>query len=189
MKKDKQLNFKSQVRVSSIQQLSIQIAISSTGNAVPAHYNTAVTLTSTQSNAVLEVPTHDDNIAEESDSVIAEVIKSNSYLISEPKIAIATVQDTHDRILRQNQIQAANQQVVPALMNAIGRSTYTATNNHLDLAFSDNLQSSFNLGGENSLTGLITAGGHAINEDTSSLRSVLGESSFVFSFVTRAIWL
>ena len=161
--------------------LSIQVAISSTGNAVPARYNTAVTLTSTQSNAVLEVPTHDDNIAEESDSVIAEVIENNSYFVSEPNLAIATVFDTHDQIQRQNQIEAANQQVVPALMNAIGRSFYTATNNHLDLAFSDNLQSRFNLGGENSLTGLITAGGHAINEDTLSLRSVLGESSFVFS--------
>ena len=161
--------------------LSIQVAISSNGNAVPAHYNTAVTLTSTQSNAVLEVPTLNDSIAEESDSVIAEVIRSNSYLLSEPKLAIATVLDTHDQIQRQNKIEAANQQVVPALMNAIGRSTYTATNNHLDLAFSDNLQSRFNLGGENSFTGLITAGGHAINEDTLSLRSVLGESSFVFS--------
>ena len=174
-----------QFQISSSTQLnstiSIQVAISSNGNAVPAHYNTAVTLTSTQSNAVLEVPTHDDNIAEESDSVIAEVIRSNSYLLSEPKLAITTVLDTHDQSKRQNQIEAANQQVVPALMNAIGRSTYTATNNHLDLALSDNLQSSFNLGGENSLTGLITAGGHAINEDTLSLRSVLGETSFVFS--------
>ncbi len=188
-----------QFQISSSTQLnstiSIQVAISSTGNAVPAHYNTAVTLTSTQSNAVLEVPTHDDNIAEESDSVIAEVIKSNSYLVSEPKLAIATVLDTHDQIQRRNQIEAANQQVVPALMNAIGRSTYTATNNHLDLAFSDNLQTSFNLGGENSLTDLITAGGHAINEDTLSLRSVLGESSFVFNlspeksgYNTGSVW-
>ena len=122
-----------------------------------------------------------DNIAEESETVTAEVVESASYSISEPKVAIATVLDTQDKIQRRNQIEMANQQVVPALMNAIGRSTYTATNNHLDLAFTNKLQTSFNLGGESTLRGLVTAGGNAINEDSLSLRSVLGDSSFIFS--------
>ena len=161
--------------------LSIEVAISSTGNAVPEQQNATILLTSNNSNAILEVPTYDDNIAEESETVTAEVIESASYSISEPKFAVATVLDTDDQQQRRNQIETANQQVVPAFMNAIGRSTYTATNNHLDLALTNKLQTSFNLGGENTLRGLVTTGGNAINEDSLSLSSVLGESSFVLS--------
>ncbi len=174
-----------QFQISSSRQLkssiSIQVAISSNGNAVPEHYNSKVLLTSTQSNTILEVPTFDDNIAEERDSVFAEVTESESYSISEPKMAITTVLDTHDQLQRRNQIDAANQRVVPALLNALRTSTFTATNNHLDLALTDSLQTNFNLGGENSLRELFTAGGQAINEDKFSLRTVLGESSFIFN--------
>ena len=174
-----------QFQISSTQQLnsalSIQIAISSTGNAVPEPYRTAVTLTSTQSFVVLEVPTYDDSIAEENDTVKAEIVENLSYSISAPQTAVATVLDTHDQQQRRNHIETANQQVIPAFMNAISTNTYTATNQHLDLALADKLQTSFNLGGENTLRGLVTAGGNALNENTLSLKSVLGDSSFVFS--------
>ena len=175
--------------------LSIQVAISSLGNSVPEHYNTTVLLTANNSNAVVKVSTYDDNIAEESDIVKAEVLESDSISISEAKYAIATVLDTYDQLVRRNQIETANHYVIPAYMNAIGTSTNTTTNNHLDLAFSDSLQTSFNLGGENTMEGLVTASGHAINEDTLSIRSVLGESSFVlglsspqFGYNIGSVW-
>ena len=97
--------------------------------------------------------------------------------------------DTDDQQQRRNQIEMANQQVVPALMNAIGRSTYTATNNHLDLAFANSLKTSFNLGGESTLRGLVTAGGNVINEDSLSLSSVSWRVFIRAQFVSRTIWL
>ena len=161
--------------------ISVRIAISSSGNAIPTNYNTTVVLTSNQPNTLLEVPTLDDTIAEESDSVVAEIIKSPSYSISEPRSANATVLDTHDNSQRRNQIVSANQHVIPALINSIGTSTHNATNNHLSLALADSLSTKFNLGGASTLHGLVTNSGHAINEESLSLRSVLGDSSFILS--------
>ena len=160
---------------------SVTIAITSSGNAIPTNYNTSVILASNQSSTLLEVPTLDDTIAEESDSVVAEIIKSPSYSISEPRSANATVLDTHDNSQRRNQIESANQHVIPALINSIGTSTHNATNNHLSLALADSLNTKFNLGGASTLHGLVTNSGHAINEESLSLRSVLGDSSFILS--------
>ena len=160
---------------------SVTIAITSSGNAVPTNYNTSVILASNQSSTLLEVPTLDDTIAEESDSVVAEIIKSPSYSISEPRSANATVLDTHDNSQRRNQIESANQHVIPALINSIGTSTHNATNNHLSLALADSLSTKFNLGGASTLHGLVTNSGHAINEESLSLRSVLSDSSFILS--------
>ena len=150
----------------------------------PAHQNIQLN----GSSAVpITIPTKNDNRASDDGVVEVTLLESENYSISanqKQNEVIITISDETDRQNRLEEITAHAQAFVPELTGTLGANSLATISNRIELGFKESGNQTLELGGQNSLTGMVTASGEAINENSTTLKSLLGDSSFAMSLIS-----
>ena len=138
-----------------------------------------------QDTIAVVIPTINNNHAGEDGYVAISLLENSSYLIANNEgSAIVNISDEVDRQQRQAEITAHAQAFLPDLNGRMGAGTLETISNRIELGFSNSGNQMLALGGQNSITGLLAASGEAINENSTTLKSFLGESSFAMSLIS-----
>ena len=130
----------------------------------------------------VSIVTINDGHADEDGFISLSISESPDYLVSSTAgSAVVRVSDATDRQNRKSDITARTQSFMPELTGAIGANTLETVSNRIELGFSEESNQVLELGGQNSISGMLTASGDAINESSTTLKSFLGNSSFAIS--------
>ena len=133
----------------------------------------------------IAIPTINNDHADKNGYIAVSLTEDPSYLIAEDKgDAVVNISDAIDRQQRQAEITAHAQAFFPDLTGRMGASNLGIVSNRITQGFSENANQVLELGGRNSVTGILTASGEAINENTTTLKSFLGDSSFAMSLIS-----
>ena len=143
-----------------------------------------IKLSAVQPNAQVEITTIDDNYAEQDGTLTLTLLDGRTYDLTDQSNASVAISDLEDRQQRTADITAQAQAFLPDLMGIMGASTVDLVTERSNQNFNGNNELSLELGGESSVSGLITMGGEMINENTTALKSFLGDSSFAFSLLS-----
>ena len=132
---------------------------------------------------VIAIPTINNDYAEREDGFVTITLSEDpSYLIAENGAeAIVNVSDAIDRQNRLSEITAHAQAFIPDLTGTMGANSIATISNRIKLGFSESGNQKLEFGGQNSVSGMLTASGDAINESSTSLKSFLDDSSFAIS--------
>ena len=95
--------------------------------------------------------------------------------------AVVNISDAVDRQNRVAELTANVQAFIPDLTGTMGANSLTTVSNRIELGFTEGGNQVLELGGRNSIPGILTASGDAVNEDTTTLKSFLGDSSFAMT--------
>ena len=137
---------------------------------------------STKASNRIEIITIDDNLAEPDGSLTLTLLDRDEYDLSVDSSVRVTISDSVDRQQRVEDISIASQDILPEMTGALGARTLGFTSDRISNAFaSKGLSSTFLYNGKQDLTELIEVGGEAINDNSMTLREVLGSSSFAIS--------
>ena len=127
----------------------------------------------------IAIPTINDNHANEDGYVAVSLVEDPNYQIVENAgRAVVNISDAEDRQNRVAELTANAQAFIPDLTGTMGANSLTTISNRIELGLSESNQQMLELWGRNSIPGILTASGGAVNEDTTTLKSFLGDSSF-----------
>ena len=132
-----------------------------------------------QETVSIAIPTINDNHASEDGFVAISLLNDPNYQIVENAgRAVVNISDAEDRQNRVAELTTHAQAFIPDLTGTMGANSLTTVSNRIELGLSENNQQILELWGRNSIPGILTASGDAVNEDSTSLKSFLGDSSF-----------
>ena len=130
----------------------------------------------------ISIATTNDGHADEDGFVSLSILENPDYFVSSSaSSAEVIVSDAIDRQNRKSEITARTLSFLPELTGTIGANTLETVSNRIELGFSEESNQILELGGQNSVSGMLTASGDAINESSTTLKSFLGNSSFAIS--------
>ena len=130
----------------------------------------------------IAIPTKNDNRAGGDGVVTVTLIERENYSISKNQSEVnVTISDAIDRQNRLAEITTYVQAFIPDLTGTMGVNSLTTVSNRIELGFTEGGNQVLELGGRNSIPGILTASGDAVNEDTTTLKSFLGDSSFAMT--------
>ena len=135
-----------------------------------------------QETVSIAIPTINDNHANEDGYVAVSLLDNPDYQISDNEgRAVVSISDAVDRQNRVAELTANAQAFIPDLTGTMGANSLVTVSNRIELGFTEGGNQVLELGGRNSIPGILTASGDAVNEDTTTLKSFLGNSSFVMT--------
>ena len=128
----------------------------------------------------IEIPTINDNHANDKDGYVAVTLLEapNYHIVETAGRAVVYISDAVDRQNRVAELTAKAQAFIPDLTGIMGANSLTTVSNRIELGFTAGGNQVLELGGRNSIPGIVTASGEAVNENTTSLKSFLDDSSF-----------
>ena len=136
----------------------------------------------------ISIPTMDDDRASDDGVVSIGILEHESYVISaDQSMAEVTVSDADDRQRRFSEISAHAQAFLPDLTGRMGANHLDIVSHRITQGFSEDSNQVLELGGQNSVTGILTTSGEAINENSTTLKSFLGDSSFAVSLISSDV--
>ena len=160
--------------------IRISVSISGTAGTI-ANDSTRTLVIGTQQHEVgFEIPTIDDDRAENDGMVTATLIQSPNFSINGDATAVVIISDLADRERRRNQLETANSEVLPNLHNALGVASWSNVSNQVGFALAGKTQSLLVLGGQSTMNQILTSNAQAFDNESWSLQSFLGNSSFSF---------
>ena len=149
---------------------------------VPANLNVQLSGHDTR---LISISTLNDNNANKDGFVNVTISEDPSYLISRNEgSATVRVSDAADR---QNRVSANTefaQAFLPEITGTIGSGTLSTISERIELGFSGDGNQILKLGGQNSASGILTTSGEAINKNSMTLKSFIGDSSFAISVLS-----
>ena len=129
--------------------------------------------------------TIDDSIAEDDGRLEVSIIADPSYNISNHQgSTFVVISDASDRKERQNLLSASAEAFLPDLTGSLGAGHLDIVSNRVALGLSSSSNRILELGGHQSIQGILTAGGEAINQDATALKSFLGDSTFTLPLLS-----
>ncbi len=135
-----------------------------------------------QDSVAVEIPTINNNHADKDGFVAVSLIDDQSYVIEEnARRAVVNISDAVDRQKRSAELTAHAQAFIPDLTGTTGANTLATVSNRIELGLSEDSQQTLELWGQDSISNMLKASGEAINENTTSLKSFLGDSSFAMT--------
>ena len=133
----------------------------------------------------ISIPTINNNQADEDGLITVSIMEDSSYLIvANAGTAVVGVSDAVDRQNRLSNISAHAQAFLPNLTGNIGLGTLDIVSNRIELGINEPGNQVLELGGQNSISGIITTGGEAINASSTTIKSFLRDSSFAVSLIS-----
>ena len=130
-------------------------------------------------------PTIDDTLAEADGRLEVSIIPDSSYRIAATKGSTTViVSDAVDRQVRQDLLTASSQAFLPDVVGNMTVRTTDLISQRVKQGFNEFNNISLNLGGQNSLRGLIEMSGEMANKGLIDWREVLGDSSFTMTLLT-----
>ena len=137
-----------------------------------------IVITEGQSKATLEIPTENDNHAEENGSVAIKIESGRGYRTNLQNRAQVIISDHEDRQLRANQIETGNQEVLSIISTSLNTRAMNALNFRLQQDFNSSDVYTFELNGGSTIQDFLKTSGNLVNDDSTSWRPVLGSSKF-----------
>ena len=138
----------------------------------------------TQNSAPVIFPTIDDTIAEADGRLEVSIIPDSSYHIdTNNHAARVIISDAKDRQVRQDLLIASAQAFLPDVVGNMTVRTTDLISQRVKQGFSESNIISLNLGGQNSLHGLIEMSGEMANKGSINWREILGDSSFTMTLL------
>ena len=138
-----------------------------------------------QNSVQVSFPTFDDTIAESDGRLEVTIIPDSSYKIaSNNGTASVIISDAEDRQLRQDLLVASTQAFLPDVVGNMAARTSGLIEQRIQQGFAETSNVTLNLGGENTLKGLIEMSGEMTNEGSASWREVLSDSSFAMTLIS-----
>ncbi len=135
-----------------------------------------------QDTVSIAIPTINDNHANEDGYVAVSLLEDPDYQISENAgRAVVNISDAVDRQNRVAELTTNVQAFIPDLTGTMGANSLATVLNRIELGLSENNQQILELWGRNSIPGILTASGDSVNENTTTLKSFLGDSSFAMT--------
>ena len=160
--------------------IRISVSISGTAGTI-ANDSTRTLVIGTQQHEVgFEIPTIDDDRAENDGMVTATLIQSPNFNVNGDATAAVIISDLADRERRRNQLESANSEVLPNLHNALGVASWSNVSNQIEFALAGKSQPSLVLGGQSTMNQILTSNVQAFDNEAWSLQSFLGNTSFSF---------
>ncbi len=133
----------------------------------------------------ITIPTINNDHADDDGYVAISLLEDPSYLIAENAgRAVVNISDAIDRQQRLNTITAHAQAFIPDLIGQLGANSLATISNRIDLGFSESSNQVLEFGGQHSISGMLTASGEAFNENSTTFKSFLGDSSFAMSLIS-----
>ena len=130
-------------------------------------------------------PTIDDTIAEADGRLEVSIIPDSTYEINSSKgFSTVIISDAIDRQVRQDLLATSTQSFLPDVVGNMTARTSGFISQRIQQGFSKSGNITLNLGGENTLEGLIEMSGEITNEGTVKWREVLGDSSFAMTLLS-----
>ena len=135
-----------------------------------------------QNITLLEIPTIDDNLAEQDGAITISLIDADTYTLSNQDQARIVISDLIDREQRIEELTHVTKNVLSNLTGAISAQTFNIISDRVEQTFSNSAHSStFTFDGNQDLTNIIASSGEALNENSKTLQDALGNSSFAIS--------
>ena len=163
--------------------LRVSVNISGTAGTIVSNSTRTIAMDTQQREVRFEIPTIEDDRAEDDGYVTATVIQNPNYRIDEDSSAVVTISDLADRERRRNQLESANQEVLPNLHNALGVASWSNVSNRIGFALAGESQSTLILGGQSTVNEFLTSNVQAFDNESWTLKSFLGNSSFAFDLI------
>ena len=134
----------------------------------------------------ISIPTVDDDRASDDGIVSIGILEHESYLISaDQNMVEVIVSDAVDRHRRLTEITAHAQAFLPDLTGRMGANNLGIVSNRITQGFRADSNLKLELGGQNSIAGMLTTGGERLNESLTTMKSFLGDSSFAVSLISE----
>ena len=129
--------------------------------------------------------TIDDSIAEDDGRLEVSIIADPSYNISNHQGSSSVIiSDALDRNERQDLLVASAEAFLPEVVGNMAARTSDIISQRVQQGFSQSRNGVLNLGGEETIKGIIERSGQMTNEDSVSWREILGDSSFAFTLLS-----
>ena len=160
--------------------LRISVNISGSTGTIASDSTRTLVMRTQQQEVGFEIPTIDDERAEQDGYVTATLTQSPSFSIIGDADAVVTISDASDRERRRNQLETANSEVLPNLHNALGVANWSNISNQIEFALAGKSKPSLVLGGQSTVNHILTSNVQAFDNEAWSLKSFLGNSSFSF---------
>ena len=117
--------------------------------------------------------------AEDDGSITINIIRDETYEISEHrKQAMVIISDEVDRNARAAQLTSLTQSFLPNLVTEIGKQNAEILTARAQQRENESDRVQLKLGGRESIQGILSESGDALNDKSVSIRNFLGESSF-----------
>ena len=163
-------------------QLRIGISINGPNGLIDSENNRTVLLEANHSQSKFSIPTIDNDKAEDESRHVKVSINPNSkYSTGRNSSASVTITDHFDQQRRRNELESANHEVLTELYHNIGVTSWSNVTNQIEFAFTGKNKSSVTLGGQDTISGILTANASALDEESWSLQSMMGDSSFTLN--------
>ncbi len=129
--------------------------------------------------------TIDDTIAENDGRLEVSIIVNSSYQIANTQSsAVVIISDAIDRTARQDLLSASAEAFLPDVVGNMAARTSEIIAQRVEQGFSDSSEVILNLGGEETLKGLIELSGEITNKGEVSWRELLGDSAFAMTILS-----
>ena len=164
--------------------LYISFSINQNGDFLTSQIPSQVHIASNTTKARVEINTQDDQIAESDGFVMLQLRQSDTYKISHQNSATILISDAVDRQLRQDLLTANSRAFLPDVLGNMTIRTTNLISQRVKQGFKESNNITLNLGGQESIRGLIEMSGEITNEGSISWREVLGDSSFAMTLLS-----
>ena len=133
--------------------------------------NQQVAISRGQSNTLYTLATIDDERAEEDETLIVSIAEGEGYSIADSPLnqASVSISDANDRAEYNQSLSAANRSLIPELMATTGIQSYQTISNRVQLAFNNEEQFLFEVGGQSNPTQILQLSGQTLNNQNDLL--------------------
>ncbi len=130
--------------------------------------------------------TIDDTIAEDDGRLEVSIIADPTYqIVTDHSSASVTISDAVDRNERQDLLLASTEAFLPEVVGNLAARTTDIISQRVQQGLNQSKDLALNLGGEETIKGIIERSGQMTNEGSSAWQEVLGDSSFAFTLLSE----
>ncbi len=129
--------------------------------------------------------TIDDSIAEDDGRLEISIITDSSYeIVANQNSTSVIISDAIDRNARQDLLSASAEAFLPDVVGNMVARTSEIISQRIQQGFSETSEVALNLGGEETIKGIIERSGQMTNESSFAWQEVLGDSSVAFTLLS-----
>ena len=164
---------------------NVQIAITETGDFIVKNIPEFVQFNGNL-DFNLSIPTQDDQIAEDDGAVIVSIAEGEGYSIanSPSNQAAVLISDANDRNQYNEKLSAANRILIPELMATTGVQSYQTMSNRVQMAFNNEEQFLYEIGGQSNPTKILQLSGQSLNEQSDLMDLLRDDTDIAFKLTS-----
>ena len=105
----------------------------------------------------------------------------SGYILGSKQSVSVEISDAEDQDYVRNLLSNANQAVLPEVFSAMGSQTMNAVDGRVEQYFKNDSKNSLIVDGNSQITDILTSSGKSLANDSTNLREVIGNASFLLN--------